>query len=265
MKKILILLLLLLIITGGLYAGASTFQTIEPIRPFIQQYVAFVDTLLGIEKAEIGTVTTEEIFNENEHLNDAKNEIVDSELETADTENENSNDSQQEALENDNDAENTDSPVSDKESLDEEQQADETLSEYDQTEYINLKFYEDEIMNFTYPSDYEILNTSDLSLEIQKNGQNLAYLDIFENPEQLSLTDFLKQDNISNYLLDVTSYKLETESLDIGQSTTYIKDYPGIQKQDIYLVVFNDKIILIKVFEEKEAIKKYLVSNLEER
>jgi len=254
MKKALLFIVLIGLLATGFYFGAPTFQTIEPIRPMVKGYVEFVDNLFGIEKAEITKIETNELFNETEATEETLN------------------------TENPEDPTENIEEIMDEEELNESTDSEETINPNEESEqassketgvkvphYIDLSFYENTLFNFTYPDAYEVNEDSDLAYSITKDGEAIAYIDVFDNPEGLSIAAFLENDNIVNYLLEATKLDLETETLEVGEKTIYIKDYPGINTQDVYLIQFTDKIIIVQVQAEQPAVKSIIISTIEER
>lgn len=233
MKKILLLLFLLLVIALGVYFGASAFKELPVVGPAVESYQEAVDDLLGKDRVVLEEEESPEKEPEEEPEEETE-EQVESELEEEPEE----------------------EPI--------EEEPEETGVEV--PELINLGFYEDERVNFTYPAGMSVVKASDLTIELRDaEGKLAAYFDFFENPENKNLDSFLQSDNVIDYLSEAVRMDVEVRSLTVGDESIYLQDYPGLIEQDIYLIRIPDYVIIVQARSDKELIRKYVAPTLEAR
>lgn len=233
MKKILIFVLLDVIILVGLYFGAPTLKELEPISGPVGAYEDFVNGIIGIQKEE---------------------PIVEVEAEAEPEEEPNPK------------------PTDDEEEPEEEVIKDEVIPEEEEEPVetgpkpaiIDLSFYSDDKINFTYPKEFVIVEVTDSTFEMQtEQGNLLATFDIFENKSNLALAEFLKQDNIVDYLDEADRVSIKAETLAVAEEAIYLKDFPGFITQDVYLVRIPGFVFLIQARNQKDLVRKYVVPTLE--
>jgi hypothetical protein len=235
MKKILLFLVLIVIILVGLYFAAPAFKQVGVIAEPIEAYESFVNDLLGKDSGE-------EIIEEQPVEEAAEEEVEEDPID-------------EEEIEED---------LIEDEIIEEEPEQEEPSGP--RPSLIDLSFYSDDRINFTYPSEFEVVEVSDLAFELTTGQGNLvATFDMFENRENLSISEFVKNDNIVDYVAEAERGAIKPETLAVAEEAIYLADFPGFITQDVYLVRIPGFIILIQARNQKDLVRQYVVPTLEAR
>lgn len=127
------------------------------------------------------------------------------------------------------------------------------------------KFFENAFIKFSHPSYLEILNGSLSFVEIKSSNELIGTLNIYSNPEKLSLEDFVLRDNLVNYFEEANKLGLEIAEFEIPTSVRSVKvsEYPGTKKSDIYLIEFEGLIIVAVDFSEDNVVGEYILRSME--
>jgi hypothetical protein len=128
------------------------------------------------------------------------------------------------------------------------------------------KVFENAFIRFSHPSYIEIKNLNINFLEIWNDEEEMiGTINVYSNPEGLSLEEFVKKDNLVDYFTESQARGIESSNFDIPTAETGVKfnAYPELKTADIYLIKFNDSIILAKDYSEDKVVGEYLLRSME--
>lgn len=129
----------------------------------------------------------------------------------------------------------------------------------------SVKLYENPFIRFSYPSYISFKSQTLNSVEIWNKEELAGTINIYSNPDELSLEDFSQKDNIIDYFTEGAAKGLVSEDFEIPTAKRVVRfsDYPELKKADIYLIEFNQLIVIAKDFSSDDVVGEYLLRSME--
>jgi hypothetical protein len=131
--------------------------------------------------------------------------------------------------------------------------------------FTTQKFFENAFIKFTHPGYIEILNGSISFIEVKSKEELIGTINIYSNPEKLSLEEFVKRDNLVDYFAEANKLGIPAEDFAIPTSTKAVKftEYPGTKVSDIFLVEFDGLVVVAVDFSEDKVVGEYILRSME--
>lgn len=125
--------------------------------------------------------------------------------------------------------------------------------------------FENAFIRFSHPNYISVINKNISFLEIYNNETLVGTLNIYSNPEKLSLENFVKKDNIVDYYLESSKLGILTEEFKVPTVSKGVvfRQYPGTKEADIYLLDMDGFIVVASDFSEDKIIGEYLLRSIE--
>jgi hypothetical protein len=132
----------------------------------------------------------------------------------------------------------------------------------------NLKaaqLYENPFIRFSHPAYISFKNQTLNFLEIWKEEEMIGTMNIYSNPEKLSLEDFVKGENLVDYFTESVAKGVTSEDFDIPTAKRAVKfsDYLELKQSDIYLIDLDGTIVVAKDFSSDKVVGEYLLRSIE--
>lgn len=132
----------------------------------------------------------------------------------------------------------------------------------------NLKaaqLYENPFIRFSHPAYISFKNQTLNFLEIWKEEEMVGTINIYSNPENLSLEEFVKGENLVDYFTESQAKGVTSEEFDIPTAKRAVKfaDYLELKQSDIFLIDLDGTIVVAKDFSSDKIVGEYLLRSIE--
>lgn len=127
------------------------------------------------------------------------------------------------------------------------------------------KLYENAFIRFSHPSYIIFKNETLTFLEIWNENELIGTINMYSNPENLPIEEFVKKENLIDYFSEAISKGLTFEPFEIPTAIKAFKfsNYPELKVADIYLIEFSGLILVSKDFSEDKVVGEYLLRSIE--
>jgi hypothetical protein len=129
----------------------------------------------------------------------------------------------------------------------------------------SAKLFENPFIRFSYPGYIEFKNETLNFIEIFQDEASIGTINIYADPEDLSLQEFVKKDNLIDYFTESSLKGIEMQEFNIPTAVSAFKfeAYPELNIADIYLLKFNGVIVVAKDYSTDKVVGEYLVRSME--
>lgn len=127
------------------------------------------------------------------------------------------------------------------------------------------KLYENAFIRFSHPSYIIFKNETLTFLEIWNEDELIGTINMYSNPENLPIEEFVKKENLIDYFTESVLKGLSYEPFEIPTTIKAFKfsNYPELKVADIYLIEFSGLILVSKDFSEDKVVGEYLLRSIE--
>lgn len=128
-----------------------------------------------------------------------------------------------------------------------------------------VQLFENPFIRFSYPSYISFKSQSLNFIEVLNQEVLIGTMNIYSNPEELSLEEFSQKENIVDYFTESQKQGTSFEVFDIPTAKRAVKfaNYQELQIADVYLIELNQIIVIAKDFSEDDVIGEYLLKSIE--
>jgi hypothetical protein len=127
------------------------------------------------------------------------------------------------------------------------------------------KIFENSFIRFSHPGFVSFQKETVNFLEIWNQEKSIGTINIYDNPENISIAEFVKRDNLVNYFEEAKIKGVENEEFEVptAREAFVFREFPGIELMDVYLVSFDKVFVLVKDYSDDKVVGEYLVRSME--